>query len=223
MVMSSSRCVAVLAGALVTFLLAGKAGSVERDKPGVFDYYVLVLSWSPTYCLEEGNDRRDAQCGVDPSHAFALHGLWPQYQRGSPEDCYAGKRPWVPSHVIGEMRDIMPNKGLIIHEYLAHGTCAGVTPEDYYDTARALYDRIDVPERFEDPDIRRLLSPDEIESEFLAANDWLNADMIAVTCRGKNLLDIRVCFSRDLEPRECGVNENQARLCPAEEIAVPVP
>jgi len=51
----------------------------------------------------------------------------------------------------------------------------------------------------------------------------LQTDMIAVTCWGPNLLDIRVCFGRDLHPQTCGVNEDQARLCRAGEITVPVP
>ena len=28
--------------------------SGERNVPGQFDYYALVLSWSPTYCAEKG-------------------------------------------------------------------------------------------------------------------------------------------------------------------------
>ena len=45
--------------------------------------------------------------------------------------------------------------------------------------------------------------------------------MIAVTCRRQNLLDIRVCFGRDLFPRACGSNEDQKRLCPVSKITVP--
>jgi len=30
--------------------------------------------------------------------------------------------------------------------------------------------------------------------------------MISVTCRQQELLDVRVCFGRDLFPRSCGPN-----------------
>ena len=209
-----------LAASAVLLLTSG-AATAERNTPGLFDYYVLVLGWSPTYCIIDGHDRRDKQCKA--GHDFVLHGLWPQYDKGWPEDCYAGKRPWIPQEIIDRMRDIMPSKGLIIHEYSTHGTCSGLSPAQYYDAARALYDRISLPPQFDDPTAPRRLSPERIESEFLAANDWLRADMVAVTCRGANLLDIRVCFGRDLHPRTCGVNEDQARLCRAGEITVPVP
>ena len=41
------------------------------------------------------------------------------------------KRPWVPQSVIDDIRDIMPSKNLIIHEYRAHGTCSGLEPAQY--------------------------------------------------------------------------------------------
>ena len=221
--MRGVKCMAVAAAVLSVLLSASGAPAFDRDRPGVFDYYVLVLGWSPTYCLIEGRLRRDTQCDAETAHDFVLHGLWPQYDRGWPKDCYAGRRPWVPSEVIDTMRDIMPSKSLIIHEYATHGTCAGLTPEQYYDAARALYDRVSLPPEFTDPDARRDLSPEGVEREFLAANPWLSADMIAVTCRREALLDISVCFDRDLRPRKCGANEDQRRLCRASTINVPVP
>jgi len=221
--MSAFRAATHASIAAIALLVAGFVAAAERDPPGVFDYYVLVLGWSPTYCVIEGQDRRDRQCADGAALDFVLHGLWPQFDKGWPEDCYAGKRPWIPHHVIEAMRDIMPSTGLIIHEYKAHGTCSGLTPEQYYATARTLYDRVRVPTAFDDPETQRFLSPAQIESEFIAANPWLTPDMIAITCRRANLLDIRVCFDRDLRPRACGVNEEQRRLCPAGKITVPVP
>jgi ribonuclease T2 len=80
---------------------------------------------------------------------------------------------------------------------------------------------VSVPARFLAPDARRILSPDDIEREFLGANRWLEPDMMSISCRGATLLDIRVCFGRDLFPRRCGANEEQKRLCPAAKIGVP--
>ncbi|HET9272855.1 MAG TPA: hypothetical protein VFO09_01135 [Methyloceanibacter sp.] len=63
----------------------------------------------------------------------------------------------------------------------------------------------------------------EIERAFLDANPWLTPDMISITCRKAHLLDIRVFFGRDLSPRNCGVNEDQRRLCAAPKVVVPPP
>ena len=212
---------ALVLAAVVASFFADRKPTANSNAPGTFDYYVLVLGWSPTYCLSEGWVRRDGQCDV--SRAFVLHGLWPQFQRGWPENCHTAKRPWVSQQVIEGMRDIMPSKNLMIHEYRAHGTCSGLDPAQYFAVARRLYERVSVPARFLTVGADRVSSPGEIESEFLGANPWLTPDMISIACRSANLLDIRVCFGRDLAPRNCGINEDKKRLCPARTITVPPP
>jgi len=67
---------------LACLLMQGGAWSAERNKAGAFDYYVLVLSWMPSYCRSEGRARKDGQCESSKPRAFRLHGLWPQYEKG---------------------------------------------------------------------------------------------------------------------------------------------
>ena len=59
--------------ALVGILVLG-AGAVEAkdDRPGAFDFYVLALSWSPTYCL--GERASPAQCRTATPRGFVVHG-----------------------------------------------------------------------------------------------------------------------------------------------------
>jgi ribonuclease T2 len=185
-----------------------------------FDYYVLVLSWSPTYCASQGASRHDAQCTGARPRSFVLHGLWPQNISGWPQDCAAGTRNWVPQPVIDGMRDIMPSKNLIIHEYRAHGTCSGLDPQKFFGLARDLYERVTIPPRFAATTDWPVLSPNEIEGEFLNANPWLRPEMISVTCRGRELLDVRVCFGRDGLPRACGPNEDRS-ACHIAKVEVP--
>src|SRR5262245_40576168 len=63
--------------------------SYERQgyQAGVFDYYLLALSWSPTYCAGLDDGRYDPQChGRERRpYAFVLHGLWPQFENRWPE------------------------------------------------------------------------------------------------------------------------------------------
>src|SRR5690606_14831646 len=121
--------------------------------PGAFDYYTLALSWSPTHCESEEGQRDAQQCA--PRHGrpygFILHGLWPQYSEGFPESCPTPERPFVPNHVIDEMADVMPSRGLVIHQYRKHGTCSGLAPDAYFETARRLFHSVRVPDRFRNP------------------------------------------------------------------------
>src|ERR1700729_2986492 len=76
--------------------LAGMTGTASaqdrrQNEPGKFDYYVLSLSWSPSFCAANAErpsarSKPDPQCGPRP-YSFVVHGLWPQYERGFPEFC----------------------------------------------------------------------------------------------------------------------------------------
>ena len=220
MATSRHRLICLFCLCLIAALALGRATAQRGIEPGRFDYYVLVLGWTPSYCATEGTRRHDQQCDAERTHAFTLHGLWPQNTHGWPEDCRTPKRPWVPQSVIDDLRDVMPSKNLIIHEYRTHGTCSGLEPDQYFGLARDLYERVRIPERFSGTDGRLTLSQQEIEDEFLKANSWLKPNMIVVSCRGQNLLDVRICFGRDLFPKACGPNEEN-RVCRLERVTVP--
>ena len=68
-----------------------------EDRAGVFDYYVLSLSWSPNWCAYEGDARGSDQCDARHDHGWILHGLWPQYHRGWPDYCPTTERAPSPA------------------------------------------------------------------------------------------------------------------------------
>jgi ribonuclease I len=126
---------------------SGREGRQEHVA-GKFDYYALVLSWSPTHCSTPQGEDDDMQCNRrdGKKYSFVLHGLWPQYTRGWPQDCRTPRRPFVPDAVINGMLDIMPSRGLIIHEYRKHGTCSGLDVQGYFTLSRQLFKAIRIPQ-----------------------------------------------------------------------------
>ncbi|WP_423414259.1 ribonuclease T2 [Hyphomicrobium sp. B1] len=198
--------------------------SDQRNVPGQFDYYALVLSWSPTYCSDQGRDD-DTQCNRRDGrrHSFVLHGLWPQYDSGYPSNCRLPRRPFVPDPVINNMLDIMPSRGLVIHEYRAHGTCSGLNPMQYFALARRLFDGINIPERFNNPFESQILSAADVKRVFLQANPQFSPDMMTVVCGGAGgmLREVRLCLTKDGAPRRCGQNETRRNLCTANQVFVP--
>jgi ribonuclease T2 len=218
--------IAKIAGVLLALGLAGGSALAQRNEPGVFDYYVLALSWSPTYCADGGDKRNDPQCSADSGrpYAFVLHGLWPQFDRGWPQDCKSEDRGWVPGPVADRMLDIMPSKKLIFHEYRKHGTCSGLGVDSYFKLSRELYEKVKIPPRFvRVTDERMFVGVSELIGDFLNANPQLKPDMMVVQCggAGNRLREVRICFTKDGAFRGCGRNENQRRLCSADRMYVP--
>ena len=217
---------AALAAAIgCAFLVSGCGQSSESAPPDApaasttdvpvgkgFDFYVLALSWSPSYCEAEGEDANQQQCRAQRPYAFVVHGLWPQFERGYPEDC-ATSDPKVANETIRGLYDVMPSSGLIRHEWKRHGACAGLSQDDYFRVLRAAREKVQIPEQFRRLDDYLTVAPREAEAAFLNANGGLPADGIAVTCDKRYLREVRICMTKDLQFRPCPeIDRRECRL-----------
>src|ERR1700756_4988936 len=151
--------------------LAGSATAQDRrqNAPGEFDFYVLSLSWSPSFCeaaSERGNNGRSqaAQCGGRP-FSFVVHGLWPQYERGFPEFCQR-PAPRLDRNIMTSMLDLMPAPGLIFSEWDKHGTCSGLSPRAYFETVRKARAAVKIPPEFRDLTQPLKMTPDAVAEAF---------------------------------------------------------
>lgn len=183
-----------------------------------FDFYVLSLSWSPSYCEAEGKDASQQQCAAARPYAFVVHGLWPQYEHGYPRDC-ATDQPKVDSRTLRDLYDIMPAAGLIRHEWRTHGACAGLAQRDYFRVLRTAREKISIPAQFSRLDRYRQVAPGEVEAAFLRANADLPANAVAVTCDRRYLREVRICMTRDLRFRACPEVDRQS--CRRREVVMP--
>jgi ribonuclease T2 len=203
----------LLSAALAALLLAGP-GLAEGERPGVFDTFVLSLSWSPNWCAREGDARDSSQCRDGSMHGWILHGLWPQYERGYPSYCRTAER--LPSRAVtAAMADIMGTGGLAWHQWKKHGSCSGLSAEDYYALSRRAYVGVTRPKVFRKLERAVRLPASVVEKAFLKANPDLSADGITVTCRDGGIQEVRICLSRELKPVLCG--EDLRRDCALED------
>ena len=204
---------------LLALAAAFSAAAGAQDRPGDFDFYVLSLSWSPTWCATDGQGSSSPQCRRGSGFGFVVHGLWPQYEEGYPESCYDGRAPWAPEKIATEMADLMPDRDLVFHEWRRHGTCSGLAPEDYFKLGREAYERIAIPAIFQAPAHDQLTSASNAEQAFIAANAGLDADGIAISCDAGFLDEVRICLTRALAFRSCA--EVDRRGCRQQELEVP--
>jgi ribonuclease T2 len=183
-----------------------------------FDFYVLSLSWSPSYCEAEGEEANRQQCSTARPYAFVVHGLWPQFERGFPESCRTDETD-VSNATLRTLYDIMPAAGLIRHQWRKHGSCSGLDQDDYFAVLRAARETVAIPSEFRHLDGYRTLDPNDAETAFLKANPSLPEDAVAVTCDRRYLREIRVCMTRDLEFRSCP--EIDRRDCRLAKVVMP--
>lgn len=202
---------------LCTLMLAAPQ-SARADTAGAFDYYVLALGWSPTWCAITGDARQDPQC--DRPLTWTLHGLWPQYEQGYPKDCRTTARDPSPAQTA-DMADIMGGAGLAFYEWKKHGRCSGLTSRDYLALSRRAYQNVTIPPLFAQITRDLTLPASVIEDAFLDANPRLARDQITITCKAGMIQEARICLTRDLEPRRCG--DDVIRDCALQDAELAAP
>ncbi|QPC87339.1 ribonuclease [Mesorhizobium sp. NBSH29] len=197
---------------------AENQGSTELPRGTGFDFYVLSLSWSPSYCEAEGEDANRQQCSAGRPYAFVVHGLWPQYERGYPADCTTEERE-VSSETLRTLYDIMPSGGLIRHQWRKHGTCTGLSQKSYFKVLRAARERISIPPEFVQLQTYQTIAPSVAEQAFLDSNPGLSKEGISVDCDRRFLRDVRICMTQDLQFRPC--REVDRRSCRLPKVVMP--
>jgi ribonuclease T2 len=195
--------IALMAG--LTLLASGADLLHARNHDGGagrFDYYLMSLSWSPSYCLTHPGETQ--QCG-SRGFGFVLHGLWPQNRNGSwPQHCGTHEAP--DSATIERTLAFMPSRSLIEHEWQTHGSCTGLDPSAYFALADRAFASVTIPGDLKTPRSPPALSAAEIVQAFTRANPGLRDSMLSVVCHdGNELAEVRVCLAKDAgSPQACG-------------------
>jgi ribonuclease T2 len=195
-------------GLLFSLLLA--APPAKSQQAGVFDYYLLNLSWSPEFCHSHASS---PECGKQLG--LIVHGLWPQYNGtpGGPENC--GNMPGLADP--SSMLDIMPDPHLIAHEWSTHGTCSGLSAADYFALIRRVYNSIHIPSQVQKPSKQFIIQASALKQAFEQSNPGLTDGEMALSCTGPYLSAVEFCFSKDGKLQPCGA----IKKCAAPSLRVP--
>jgi ribonuclease T2 len=188
-------------------------GSDRRNASGDFDFYVLALTWSPNFCAGPGG-KDPEECGPGKNPGFVLHGLWPQYQKGFPQNCSSVP---FPSQLKREFPGLFPNDRLYAHEWRRHGTCSGLSPREYLALTRKIKEAAPLP-----PCYRQITAPirttvTALKKEFKMADAGLRDDGVAVFCSGSGrfLKEVFLCYDRQGKQAACSpeITSKSARSC----------
>ena len=115
------------------------------------------------------------------------------------------------------MADIMPDTGLVAHEWSTHGTCSGLNAGAYFKLLRRAFESIKVPEKFTAPRETFSIAPADVKKEFVRSNPGLSEEGMTLSCGNNNLTAVSVCMTKDLKTTAC----QNLRDCRANVIRVP--
>ncbi len=208
-----------VSAALITSASAGSRRNSADNAPGQFDYYLLTLSWAPEFCATEARNASSSECDPIHHYGFIVHGLWPENEDGSyPQHC--GSAQPVAQDTVRQMLSIMPDRGLIQHEWATHGTCSGLDARSYFGDIRKAFGGLQVPAEYRAPAQPTKADPAQIEEKFADANHAPRA-AFRVSCRGSEFVAVEVCLTKDLQYRSCGSGVHECRVPQVTLLPVP--
>jgi len=194
---------------------SGSAGAMPQAtaQGEAYDFYLLNLSWAPEFCATHQSQRGGSQLECTEHRGFIVHGLWPQNNDGSyPQHC--ASRPGPTS--AGAWSDVMPDTGLVRHEWETHGTCTPYDGDAYFGLIRKAFKAVKIPADFAQTDHEFMLPPTGILGEFAKANPSFPAGSLALSCGNNRLTALEVCLGKDLQPIAC----SNVRSCRANAVKV---
>jgi len=173
------------------------------------------MSWAPGFCAQPDVHKVVRECGKGLHTGFVVHGLWPQKNDGTRIGNCAPASP-VSSSIVDSMLPLMPDAGLIQHEWKTHGTCSGLTAADYFALIRKAVDAVRIPDMLKAPGNEAHASPPDIESQFARANSTRKEDF-RTSCPSNELREVRACLTKDAKLMACPTNVDD---CKANQILI---
>ncbi|BAE51504.1 Ribonuclease I [Paramagnetospirillum magneticum AMB-1] len=201
-----------IGGLIAAFLAAGAAQADQcgpaRGQPGSFDYYLMSLSWAPSYCATTSGRANAQECGPGTSYGFVVHGLWPQYASGQWPQCCQAVAAVKPSAVLDRLSRVMIGSSLISHEWEKHGSCVTSQQDEYFGKIDQVVTALGLAPQVPGTGL------DRIKVSALKQNWAVPAQSITVQCKGRKLTEVRICLDKTLSPMPCPAKEVESDNCP---------
>jgi ribonuclease T2 len=213
----TSRVAAVVLSLILLSFAAASAqqnAPGQRNLPGRFDFYVLALSWSPTYCAEVKERGRarlpQPQCSGRP-FAFVVHG---------PVAAICARLP-VLLPEAGAARRARLGGAHARSDAEPGARLSRLGPPRHLQRAslRKARAAVKVPPSYLALDRPITVTPGAVADAFLKANPGLQPADFAVACDQTRLTEVRICLAKDFSFHDCA--EVVRRACRRDKLAMP--
>lgn len=125
----------------------------------------------------------------------------------------------VAAATVDHMLNFMPSRSLIQHEWQEHGTCSGLSAQEYFAQAEQAYTHLQVPPQYRNLNQRRQFDVSDVEKSFAEANG-APAEAFRISCHAGELVNLEVCVDKNLQYRSC---TQSVRECPVGQVDMQAP
>ncbi|USD27408.1 ribonuclease T [Pseudoalteromonas sp. SCSIO 43201] len=197
-----------------------QGGDPQCHYPGIFDSHVLAISWQPAFCEFTGRNKPECKSLTpnrwDASH-FTLHGYWPNKKSCGRNYGSCGRVKTKPAtfcdypaldlaaDVRARLGKVMPSEAsgtcLQRHEWWKHGTCSGLSEDNYFTLAMNLLQQVN-ESGFVSDYIDQNIGKQTDRSAFQAAFDKEFGEgsyyRVALQCKQGILTELQIALPKDV-------------------------
>jgi ribonuclease T2 len=202
-----------------------KAGTSPKNTSAATGY-VFALSWSPAYCLHNAY-RPSAKTQCDPNdgkqYRFIIHGLWPGAGKKRLAFCSPRAEQRVTSRNIAKIFDLSPSASLIGHQWRKHGTCSGLTQDQYIAKTLEAYRKFTPPSFYLNVSGEKKIDAIQVKQDFITTHaiKGLTDQSVQIHCDRNRLREVRICTDLHLQPVTCP--EKPDLSCERKRLTLPAP
>ena len=120
----------------------------------------------------------------------------------------------VAADTVDHMLNFMPSRSLIQHEWQQHGTCTGLSAQDYFARAEQAFTHVQVPPQYRSLDHEQQFSVPDVEKSFAESNH-APLQAFRVSCHAGDLVSLEVCVDKNLQYRGCTESVHE---CPVNQV-----
>jgi len=103
-----------------------------------------------------------------------------------------------------------PSASLIQHEWAKHGTCSGLSANEYFAKVEDAFKAVHVPDAYKNLGQQQSFAPRDIESSFARANHT-QENAFRTSCHNIELVGVEVCMTKDLQFQACSQSVRECR------------
>lgn len=203
--MRMCRLVTACLGLAVTGLAAGAWGEESPSHP---HYYTLSISLAPALCKLHPENRQLRIC--QEGYSIIVQGYWPERGDGRKVQNCSRENPDLSPVQERVLEKVMPDDPIRAKEWQRHGSCTGMSAQEYFRALMARANRLRLPEQLNREGEDRIVDRNQLVSEIVRLNNGLPEKGIYLRCHDQDnrplLTELRVCYKPNGEFTECATS-----------------
>lgn len=172
-------------------------------------YYTLSISLAPALCKLHPENRELRIC--QEGYSIIVQGFWPERGDGRRVQNCSRDNPDLSPVQERVLEKLMPDDPMRAKEWQRHGSCTGMSAQEYFRALMARANRLRLPSQINLEGKDKVMYRNQLVAEIMRLNTGLPEKGIYLRCTGQEdgnqlLTELRICYKPNGQFTECATS-----------------